>query len=61
LAGAIIAPPAPAFYTRPTSLDGVVTHTVGRVLDLFGLHHSAAKHWGEDVGPGAPVQLLRQK
>jgi 4-hydroxy-3-polyprenylbenzoate decarboxylase len=35
--GAIIAPPVPAFYTRPRTLDDVVTHSVGRVLDLFDI------------------------
>ena len=35
--GAVIAPPVPAFYTRPQSLDDVVTQSVGRALDLFGL------------------------
>jgi 4-hydroxy-3-polyprenylbenzoate decarboxylase len=52
--GAIIAPPVPAFYTRPSSLDEVVTQTVARVLDLFGVHHPAVKHWGEDVGLKCP-------
>jgi 4-hydroxy-3-polyprenylbenzoate decarboxylase len=35
--GGIIAPPVPAFYTRPRTIDDVVTHTVGRVLDLFDI------------------------
>ncbi|TPG08444.1 UbiX family flavin prenyltransferase [Sphingomonas oligophenolica] len=35
--GAIIAPPVPAFYTRPASVDDIVDHSVGRALDLFGL------------------------
>src|SRR5215471_9503787 len=35
--GAIIAPPVPAFYNRPKTLDDIVDHTVGRVLDLFEL------------------------
>ncbi len=43
--GGIIAPPVPAFYTRPTSLEDVVNHTVGRTLDLFGLKHSLTKPW----------------
>jgi flavin prenyltransferase len=34
--GAIIAPPVPAFYTRPVSVDDIVDHTVHRILDLFG-------------------------
>src|SRR4029077_10925387 len=35
--GAIIAPPVPAFYARPQSLEEMIDHTLGRVLDLFGL------------------------
>ncbi|CAM3952165.1 UbiX family flavin prenyltransferase [Bordetella muralis] len=38
--GAIVCPPVPAFYNQPKSLDDVVNHTVGRVLDLFGIKHS---------------------
>jgi polyprenyl P-hydroxybenzoate/phenylacrylic acid decarboxylase-like protein len=37
--GGIVFPPVPAFYTRPSSLDDVVNHTVGRVLDLFDIDH----------------------
>jgi polyprenyl P-hydroxybenzoate/phenylacrylic acid decarboxylase-like protein len=45
--GGIIFPPVPAFYTRPETLDGVVNHTVGRVLDLFSMPHSGlVKRWG---------------
>jgi flavin prenyltransferase len=36
-AGGIIAPPVPAFYTAPSSLDDVVTQSVARALDPFGL------------------------
>ena len=43
--GAIIAPPMPAFYTRPESLDDLVDHSVGRVLDLFGLDTGKLKRW----------------
>jgi 4-hydroxy-3-polyprenylbenzoate decarboxylase len=49
--GAVIAPPLPAFYTRPQSLDEVVDQSVGRALDLFGLSWKPVKRWGEDVGP----------
>ena len=35
--GGIVFPPVPAMYQRPASLDEVVTHSVGRALDLFGL------------------------
>ena len=43
--GAIIAPPLPAFYTRPDSLDDIINHSVGRVLDLFGLDTGTLKRW----------------
>ncbi len=43
--GAIIAPPVPAFYNRPRSLDEIVDHTVGRVLDLFDLDTGKVKRW----------------
>ncbi len=45
--GAIIAPPVPAFYIRPDSVTDLVDHSVGRVLDLFGLDTGALKRWGE--------------
>jgi flavin prenyltransferase len=45
--GAVIAPPMPAFYARPESLDDMVDHGVGRVLDLFGLDVGTLKRWGE--------------
>ncbi len=43
--GAIIAPPVPAFYNRPKTLDDIVGHTVGRVLDLFNLDTGKVKRW----------------
>lgn len=46
-AGAIIYPPVPAFYARPTSVDQLVDHTLGRVLDLFGIDVGAVNRWGE--------------
>ncbi|MBF0561509.1 MAG: UbiX family flavin prenyltransferase [Alphaproteobacteria bacterium] len=45
--GAIVAPPVPAFYARPATLDDMVNHTVGRVLDLFGLEDGSVGRWGE--------------
>src|SRR6185295_7459533 len=36
--GVVIAPPLPAFYNHPQSLDDVVTHAAGRLLDLFDIH-----------------------
>jgi flavin prenyltransferase len=49
--GAIIAPPLPAFYAKPQSLEEMVDQSVGRALDLFGLAWKPVKRWGEDVGP----------
>ena len=43
--GAIIAPPLPAHYTRPQSVEEVVDQSVGRALDLFGLEWSPVKRW----------------
>ncbi|PLW69208.1 UbiX family flavin prenyltransferase [Pseudohalioglobus lutimaris] len=43
--GAVIAPPVPAFYTSPSSLEEVVTQGVGRVLDLFDLPVEQVKRW----------------
>jgi 4-hydroxy-3-polyprenylbenzoate decarboxylase len=53
--GAVIAPPAPAFYAHPTSLEEMVDHTVGRVLDLFdlGAELDVVRRWRE--GPNLPV------
>lgn len=55
-AGGVIAPPVPAFYTRPHTLDEVVSHTVARVLDLFDLDVPDAVRWGEPH-PGAAKQV----
>lgn len=43
--GGIIFPPLPSFYHRPQSIDEMVDHTVGRVLDLFDLPHQLTPRW----------------
>ena len=44
--GGIVFPPVPAFYARPTSIEDMVDHTVGRVLDLFDIEHrDLVKRW----------------
>ncbi len=43
--GAIIAPPLPAFYNRPTSIDDLIDHTAGRVLDLLGIDTGNVQRW----------------
>jgi 4-hydroxy-3-polyprenylbenzoate decarboxylase len=45
--GAIIAPPVPAFYAKPQSLDEMIDHSLGRLLDLFGLDTGTVRRWGE--------------
>jgi len=46
--GAIIAPPVPAFYNKPETIDDLVNHSVGRVLDLFDIETDVVKRWGVD-------------
>lgn len=46
--GAVIAPPVPAFYAKPASLTDMVNHSIGRVLDLFGLDMPGLTRWGEE-------------
>ena len=48
--GAIVAPPMPGFYAQPQSIDDIVDHTVGRVLDLFGLDTSLVRRWSGKPG-----------
>lgn len=43
--GAVIAPPLPAFYAGPRTIEQMVDQSVGRVLDLFGLDWSPTKRW----------------
>ncbi len=49
--GAIIMPPVPAFYSRPATLDDMVTQSVGRCLELFGIGLPIVKRWTEDGEP----------
>ena len=59
-AGAIVYPPVPAFYTQPTSLEDMVDHTLGRVLDLFGIELNLVRRWtGEIRRPKAPAKAPR--
>ena len=55
--GAIVAPPVPAFYTAPTSLDQVIDHTVTRMLDLFDIATPGAPRWDGDMHPGGRAVL----
>jgi 4-hydroxy-3-polyprenylbenzoate decarboxylase len=46
--GSILVPPMPAFYNDPQTVDDIINHTVGRVLDLFDIDSGIVKRW---VGP----------
>jgi len=52
--GAVIAPPVPAFYAKPQSLDEMIDHTLGRVLDLFGFDSGTVRRCGEPGDADAP-------
>ena len=43
--GGIVMPPVPAFYALPKTIDDLVAHTVGRVMDLFGVSTKNVKRW----------------
>ena len=47
--GAVIAPPMPAFYAKPASIEEMIDQSVGRALDAFGLDWAPVKRWGEDL------------
>lgn len=43
--GAIIYPPMPAFYGMPQTIDDIVNHTIGKILDLFDIEHDLLNRW----------------
>jgi flavin prenyltransferase len=53
--GAVIAPPVPALYAEPQSIDDLIDQAVGRVLDLFGFDLPKTKRWGESAGRVRPA------
>jgi len=57
--GAVIAPPMPAFYSQPQTIDDLINHTVGRVLDLFGLDAGIIRRW--EGTPGQPDRSTANK
>jgi 4-hydroxy-3-polyprenylbenzoate decarboxylase len=57
--GAVIAPPVPAFYAKPRSLEEMIDQTLGRVLDLFGIETGTVRRWGEP--PQAGERPLRAR
>lgn len=45
LAGGVIMPPVPAFYHRPETIEDLLRHTAGKVLDQFGIEHGLFRRW----------------
>lgn len=55
--GAIVAPPLPAFYNKPQSIDDIINHTIGRLLDLFDIDTNLVNRWN---GAKKPRHLHRK-
>lgn len=49
-AGAVVYPPVPAFYALPETLEQMVDHTLGRVLDLFDIESRTVRRWSGTAG-----------
>jgi 4-hydroxy-3-polyprenylbenzoate decarboxylase len=61
--GAVVMPPVPALYTKPETIDDLITQSVGRALDLFGIDLGLFKRWGEAPEEGdesAPTRVFRR-
>ena len=48
--GGVVLPPMPAFYQRPKTIDDLVNHTVGRILDRLGIPHELVPEWSGPHG-----------
>ena len=60
--GAVIVPPVPAFYANPRTLEDIIDHTIGRVLDLFDIDVGLVRRWGEPGLDGVePVGPSRRR
>jgi 4-hydroxy-3-polyprenylbenzoate decarboxylase len=49
--GAVIAPPVPALYAKPQTIEEMIDHSLGRLLDLFGLDSGTVRRWGATSVP----------
>lgn len=59
-AGAVVAPPVPAFYSNPKSIENLVDHTIGRCLDLFDIEAGLFERWGEQSAGVRPRRGARR-
>lgn len=55
--GVVICPPMPGFYQRPDTIDEIVTHSVVRMLDQFGVHVDGPGRWGEEFALGMAAKI----
>ncbi len=60
LNGAIVMPPVPGFYSRPKSIDEMVTQSTGRALDLLGIDAGVVKRWKDDTPPARARKTSRK-
>jgi 4-hydroxy-3-polyprenylbenzoate decarboxylase len=58
--GVVIAPPLPAFYNAPRTIDDLVNHTVSRLLDLFDIHVEGAERWNGLMAVGGKRPAARR-
>ncbi len=54
--GGVLLPPVPAFYHHPKTIDDIVNHTVGKILDRLGLEHNLFERWAGISGGQGPGQ-----
>jgi 4-hydroxy-3-polyprenylbenzoate decarboxylase len=55
--GVVICPPMPGFYQHPHSIDDIVTHSVVRMVDQFGIHIDGPGRWGEEFALGTTAKV----
>lgn len=59
--GAILFPPVPAFYHRPRTIDDLINHTVGKILDLFQIDHNLFVRWGSPLLQKSKSKMSKSK
>jgi flavin prenyltransferase len=59
--GAILFPPVPAFYHHPRTIDDLINHTLGKILDLFQIDHHLFVRWGGAAGQKSKSKMSKPK